>query len=399
MEEEEEEAFIATHSPVVFAAIFGLLLSLAPSCAVSLRIGCGRMASPCHSPHAVFKYDEGEQDCIFQEKATREASSKWRARVLTTEDCQQLEKSGTIRPISLPDDLQETENVRLWCAALRLCGHDLRRVYALQAIQADRMPEALLRYIARNEYGHMMPIPCFVSTCSARRVGVLAQICLARTFPLWTGGQRIFFFKTEQEMDADSENGSVLTDFLREQLGGTSFPEPLLSQWCADVIHWRRHLTEMHHSSIPVQALLDSQKAFIVSFDVHSLQSLFGCYARALETYTVLTRAAMEKAFRGSRPSSVFAEKLFLAILLGLDKFLESYQGEDGCALRSVLQAAAMVTIECFAEQDAKTRQQGEVRNINKVIKGDKVVKRIKEKTPVTTLLSNGNLRRPLSTC
>ena len=118
-----------------------------------------------------------------------------------------------------------------------------------------------------------------------------------------------------------------------------------------------------------------------------------------METYTVLTRAAMEKAFRGSRPGSVFAEKLFLVILLGLDKFLESYQGEDGCALRSVLQAAAMVTIECFAEQDAKTRQQGEVRNINKVIKGNTVVKRIKGKTPVTTLLSNGNLRRPLSTC
>ena len=58
-----------------------------------------------------------------------------------------------------------------------------------------------------------------------------------------------------------------------------------------------------------------------------------------------------------------------------------------------------MVTIECFAEQDAKTRQQGVVRNINKVIKGNKVVKRIKEKTPVTTLLSTGNLRRPLSTC
>ena len=165
------------------------------------------------------------------------------------------------------------------------------------------------------------------------------------------------------------------------------------------MIHWRRYLTERHHSSIPAQALLDSQKAFIVSFDVHSLQCLFGCYARAVETYTVLTRVAMEKAVWGSHPSSVFAEKLFLVILLGLEKFLESYQGEDGCALRSVLQATGMVTIECFAEQDAKTRQQGVVRNTNTVIKENRVVKRIKEKTPVTKLLSNGKLRQPLSTC
>ena len=58
-----------------------------------------------------------------------------------------------------------------------------------------------------------------------------------------------------------------------------------------------------------------------------------------------------------------------------------------------------MVTIECFAERDAKTRQQGVVINTNTVIKGNRVVKRIKENTPVTKLLSNGKLRQPLSTC
>ena len=62
----------------------------------------------------------------------------------------------------------------------------------------------------------------------------------------------------------------------------------------------------------------------------------------------------MTKACSGSHPSAIFAEKLFLVILMKLDKFLESYKGEDGCALRSVMQAASMLRIECFAEQDAK---------------------------------------------
>ena len=62
----------------------------------------------------------------------------------------------------------------------------------------------------------------------------------------------------------------------------------------------------------------------------------------------------MEKAISGSYPSAVFAQKLFLVILMNLDKFLESYEGEDGCALRSVMEAASMLTIECFAEEDAK---------------------------------------------
>ena len=50
MEVEEEEAFIATHSPVVIAAIFGLLLSLAPSCAVSLRNGHRPYGEPLPLP-------------------------------------------------------------------------------------------------------------------------------------------------------------------------------------------------------------------------------------------------------------------------------------------------------------------------------------------------------------
>ena len=312
------------------------------------------------------------------------ASETWRARVLPTEDWKQLEETGTIRPISLPDDLEETENVRLWCAALRLCGHDIRPVYAREAIKADCMPEALMQYTARNDHGHMMPIPCYVSTCSARRVGVLAQICLGRTWPFWTGSEKIIFFKDEQELDAKTENGTGLVNFLREQLAGTTFPESLLSDWCADVIHWRTHLTERHHSSIPVRTLLDSRKAFIVSFDVHSLQSLFKGYAQALETYTILTKAAMEKAFLGSHPSAVFAEKLFLVILMNLEKFLESYQGEDGYALRSVMQAASMLTIECSAEQDAKRPR----RDVESRI--DKVIKRINTKTPVKDLHSKG---------
>ena len=35
-------------------------------------------------------------------------------------------------------------------------------------------------------------------------------------------------------------------------------------------------------------------------------------------------------------------------------EILESYEGEDGDALRSVMQAASMLDIECSAEQDAK---------------------------------------------
>jgi len=103
-----------------------------------------------------------------------------------------------------------------------------------------------------------------------------------------------------------------------------------------------------------LKTLLDSRKAFIVSFDVRSLKTRFQGYAQALETYTILTEAAMEKAISGSYPSAVFAQKLFLVILMNLDKFLESYEGEDGCALRSVMEAASMLTIECFAEEDAK---------------------------------------------
>ena len=113
-------------------------------------------------------------------------------------------------------------------------------------------------------------------------------------------------------------------------------------------------MTERHHSSIPLKTLLDSRKAFIVSFDVRSLKTRFQGYAQALETYTILTEAAMEKAISGSYPSAVFAQKLFLVILMNLDKFLESHEGEDGCALRSVMEAASMLTIECFAEEDAK---------------------------------------------
>ena len=123
-------------------------------------------------------------------------SSVWRPRRGERAFCRQKIghnwKTGTIRPISLPDDFEETENVRLWCAALRLCGHDIRPVYAREAIKADCMPEALMQYTARNDHGHMMPIPCYVSTCSARRVGVLAQICLGRTWPFWTGREQLF---------------------------------------------------------------------------------------------------------------------------------------------------------------------------------------------------------------
>ena len=189
-------------------------------------------------------------------------SETWRARVLPTEDWNQRKTTGTIRPISLPDGLEETENVRSWCAALRLCGHDKRPLYARAAIEAGCMPKALVQYIERNVHGHMMPIPCYVSSCSARRVGFLAQICLGRTWPFWTGSVNIISFKDEQELDEKTENGTGLTNFLREQLASTTFPESLLSDWCADVINWRTHLTERHHSSIPLQTLLESRKAF-----------------------------------------------------------------------------------------------------------------------------------------
>ena len=294
-------------------------------------------------------YDEERKDITFLERELANTSENWRARILTTQDSLNRKKTGTIQPISLPDGLEDTENVRSWCEALRLCGHDMRRVYARKAIQAGCMPHALLQYTARNAYGHMMPIPCWVSSCAARRVGVLAPNFLARTWPFWTGSTEIIFFKDEKP-----ENGIDLANFLQEQLAHTNFPPDLLSKWCEDLIHWRTHLTERHHSSIPLKTLLDSRKAFIVSFDVRSLKTRFQGYAQALETYTILTEAAMEKAISGSYPSAVFAQKLFLVILMNLDKFLESYEGEDGCALRSVMEAASMLTIECFAEEDAK---------------------------------------------
>ena len=95
----------------------------------------------------------------------------------------------------------------------------------------------------------------------------------------------------------------------------------------------------------------------------------------------------MEKAFLGSHPSAVCAEKLFLVILLNLEKFLESYQGEDGYAFRSVMQAASMLTIECSAEQDAKRPR----RDVESRI--DKVIKRINTKTPVKDLHRKEKLR------
>jgi len=109
-------------------------------------------------------YDEERKDITFLERELANTSENWRARILTTQDSQNLENTGTIQPISLPDGLEDTENVRSWCQALRLCGHDMRRVYARKAIQAGCMPHALLQYTARNAYGALVRRDAWVSS-------------------------------------------------------------------------------------------------------------------------------------------------------------------------------------------------------------------------------------------
>ena len=137
---------------------------------------------------------------------------------------------------------------------------------------------------------------------------------LSRTWPFWTGSKRVIVFKDEEELDANTENGTDLVNFLREQLSGTTFPDALLSEWCGDVIHWRMHVTERHHSIIHVQTLLESRKAFIVSFDVRSLQSLFKDYAQVLETYRIGARRVEQDCFL----SEVEMEACGCAMLVGL---------------------------------------------------------------------------------
>ena len=156
------------------------------------------------------------------------------------------------------------------------------------------------------------------------------------------------------------EADTPLSEFLEKDLGQTTFDKDLLGKWKNDVREWKQQLTERHHADIKMAEMALKGKALVMNFDIHSLTQLLpGGRKEALEVYKKLTDAAMDKCIGNRYPSSRFVEKLFLVILAYMERHLKTYpEVFDFQSTMQVLECACMLSMECFAENDAKRRKQ-----------------------------------------
>lgn len=309
---------------------------------------------------ADFSYDTAFKRCRFEDDVHVKTDRLWRVRVLTFEDSASLRERGVLEPIEPPAEVEQNAKAEKWSAALRLCGHEDRPIYAAAAASAGSMPLAFTAFTRRNSEGHMLPLPYWVSSGALQSVGFLTATFLGRTAPLWVGSLEIFVFRCDEEEEAPD-----LAAFLREELTGTSFPPHLLEKWQQDVVGWKEQLTERHHSRIDAARLISNGNGFLVRFDVGSLSRLLpGGMPAALEIYQKLADAAMEKCAGDGYPTCAFVQHLFVVLFAYAEKHFEerrkAFTMEGECEadamMIKVLESACMLTMECFAENNVKRR-------------------------------------------
>ena len=101
--------------------------------------------------HAPFDYDVALRQCVFHLASHRYADEHMRIRVLTYEDSARLRSKGVIEPVPLPNGLlPDDTRAAKWAAALRLCGHDVRKLYAHKAAAVKILPPQLLPFVERK---------------------------------------------------------------------------------------------------------------------------------------------------------------------------------------------------------------------------------------------------------
>ena len=260
----------------------------------------------CH-----FDYDADLRLCKFHYTSHEHVDEHVRVRVLTYEDSINLRTTGFVTPVQLPDGLSvDNTKAAQWAAALRLCSHDMRPLYAQKAVEVNVLPSQFLPFVERNRDGHMMPLPYWVSSGNLQSIRFLTVLFLGRIAPLWIGSMEILVFYDDTYIEDPCL--SDLPSFLKKELSGTAFDTDLLLQWQSDVVSWSAQLTEKHHTYIDARTLLEQGKACMIRFDLHSLTEVLQGRAEALRTYRTLADGCMRKCVADAYPDANSLESFFL---------------------------------------------------------------------------------------
>ena len=166
------------------------------------------------------------------------------------------------------------------------------------------------------------------------------------------GSVKVIFFKA---MVNEGPSPADIEAFLQEKLGDTNFPSNDLEEWKSNVKQWQRMLLEAHHKEINFKDLAAKGDAMVVGFDLQSLQKGGLSSKEAMDIYKELAEDAMRKMVADEYPGPRWPANVFTAVLGQLRFAMGAFPPrEEYDDLLMCLEFAAMSTVECFAEQEAK---------------------------------------------